>query len=137
MLNCIPIFGKQFNINEISKYTNREIKSSKFYIIYYSASWCQGCAKFQPLFNQFLKDNPDIELIYVSIDINRNSFKRYIKENHINLYVKFDYIKKSGIMDFGGLYIPWIVMFNNKGEEVYNNIGNKLSLSKIKKIVND
>jgi thiol-disulfide isomerase/thioredoxin len=99
---------------------------TKYYIFYYSASWCSPCQAFTPkLVNWYLdniKNNPHFELIFVSSDRSSNDMEDYVKTKHM----PWPAIKFSKIEDFKSTFphqikgIPSVIVCNLKGEIVAN-----------------
>jgi len=46
-------------------------------LLHFSAVWCVPCQKSQPLVDQFLRDNPDIEYTKIDIDKDPDVAKEY------------------------------------------------------------
>lgn len=57
-------------------------KPTKYYVFYYSASWCQPCQKFTPSLVEFYNKhkNPAFEIYFVSSDTEEGDMEGYIKE---------------------------------------------------------
>ncbi len=57
-------------------------KPEKFYVFYYSASWCGPCQQFTPSLVNFYnsKKNPGFEIYFISQDTDEGEMENYIKE---------------------------------------------------------
>lgn len=59
-------------------------KPQKYYLFYYTASWCGPCQKFTPSLVEFYqkhnKGNGDFEIILVTSDSNEDSMEKYASE---------------------------------------------------------
>lgn len=77
-----------------SLYKNKDIKSlpNKYKLIAFGASWCPSCQTDYPsLIGRYkkLKEQYDIEFIYISIDTNKIEFENYYKEAPFWVYCDF------------------------------------------------
>ena len=59
----------------------RGTKPEKFYIFYYSASWCPPCQRYTPSLVKWYEDNKNdnFELIFISSDRDKSSMTNYVK----------------------------------------------------------
>lgn len=97
---------------------------TKYYIFYYSASWCPPCQAYTPQLVEWyldsIKNNPHFELIFISKDRSEDDMEEYIKTKHM----PWPAIKYSKIENFKSLFphdvsgIPSVIVCNLKGEVV-------------------
>lgn len=77
--------GQQFS--KIKPMNNKIKGNDKYYIILYSASWCPPCRKEMPrvvkLYNERIKNDPNIELILASCDRSKGEAKAWSKEHNM------------------------------------------------------
>jgi thiol-disulfide isomerase/thioredoxin len=59
-------------------------KPAKYYLFYYSASWCGPCHKFTPslvgFYNKHKPDNHDFELVLITSDSDEKAMEKYASE---------------------------------------------------------
>jgi len=121
------IFDKLLDGNLI-KFDGRKIgktefeKPVKYYVFYYSASWCPPCQKFTPSLVEFhnKNKNADFEIFYIPSDNDEKSMEGYMKDKEmpwpalkLNRAEKF---KKE--IDHGVQGIPFIAITTPEGEVV-------------------
>jgi nucleoredoxin len=95
----------------------------KFYLLYYSASWCGPCRQVTPKLVEWYNTNksPDFELIFVSRDNDEKSMEGYLKEDTMPWPAfKFSVVEKE---DGFGKYrngggIPHLVVLKTDGTVV-------------------
>ncbi len=60
-------------------------KPTKYYLFYYTASWCGPCHAFTPSLVQFYKKhkNDEFEVVLISCDRNEQAMEKYAKEMHM------------------------------------------------------
>lgn len=75
--NLVKLEGKK-----IGKAPKDLAKPEKYYVFYYSASWCQPCQKFTPSLVEFYnkKKNASFEVFFISSDSDEADMEGYIKE---------------------------------------------------------
>lgn len=79
--NDIPVYD--FNTLEPLLYT----KTDKTYIINFWAMWCAPCVKELPYIEQYAKNNPDVEVLLISLDFAEDietKLKPFLKEQNIS-----------------------------------------------------
>lgn len=93
------------------------IKSQKYLILYFSASWCGPCHRFNPTFIKWYNENggkKDFEVILVGSDKDTEGVKDYMKKSEFPWLAfemqgeKFIEIKKK----FGGKGIPCVAVLD-------------------------
>ncbi len=109
-----------FNANG-EKVTPKYLLSQKYVILYFSASWCGPCHKFNPSFFEWYKANgggKNVEVILVGSDTGTDGVKAYMKEQKMPWLAfeqngkQFDAIKAK----YGAKGIPHVVLLNEKDE---------------------
>ncbi len=75
--NLVKLEGKK-----IGKAPKDAAKPEKYYVFYYSASWCAPCQKFTPSLVEFYnkKKNASFEIYFISSDNDEADMEGYIKE---------------------------------------------------------
>ncbi|RPD94284.1 TlpA family protein disulfide reductase [Aureibaculum marinum] len=117
----IPIYN--FEQLEPLLYTD----SDKIHIVNFWAMWCAPCVKELPYLQEFATNNPEIELLLVSLDFTKDidtKLKPFLKKNNINRKVVLldapdanSWIDKI-YPDWSGA-IPFTIIFNNKKRLYY------------------
>ena len=133
-LLCCNAISDNVKMDKLNDYTNIKIKQSKYYLLYYTASWCGACREFCPILKKFLNENKSITMILVSLDFKEKDFNKLIKKEDIKLYIKFKKAKQSKVFDVCGNVMPWLTLLDKDGEVLYKNMGNEKSLKRILKI---
>lgn len=117
------IIVHDFNSLEPLLYSNSE----KIYIVNFWAMWCAPCVKELPIFQEYQKQNPDIELLFISLDFPKDietKLKPFLKEKGI--------ISKVVILDDAASNIwidkidpnwsgalPFTIIFNNNSRSFH------------------
>ena len=116
----IPVYN--FNQFEPLIYT----ESDKTYLINFWAMWCAPCVKELPYIEQFAAQNPEVEVILVSLDFPKDietKLKPFLKEKNITQkVVLLDDADANAWIDkidpnWSGA-IPFTIMFN-KNERLF------------------
>lgn len=98
------------------------VSEAPILLFYYSAHWCPPCRLFTPKLVEFYNTNgggEKFEIIFVSSDRTEEAMFEYMKGEGMPWpAVAYDSIKATGIKEFGGPYIPSLVMFDAKGKLV-------------------
>lgn len=101
----------------------KHIIAQKYLILYFSASWCPPCHKFNPELIQWYKEHnggKDVEIILVGSDSDTAAIKKYMKDQKFP-WLAFTMDKKQfpAIKSkYGGKGIPCIAVLNEKDEIV-------------------
>lgn len=97
-----------------------KVAEAPILLFYYSAHWCPPCRLFTPKLVEFYKANgggEKFEIIFVSSDRSKKAMFGYMEEEGMPWpVIAYDSIKATGIKEYGGPYIPSLVMFDNKGK---------------------
>ena len=114
-------------------------KPTKYYVFYYSASWCPPCQRFTPLlvdfYNKKKPKNTSFELVFVSSDRDEQSMEGYMKEKKM----PWPALKFSAIQDFRGNFqhpvdgIPLVVVCDLEGKIV----GNTRDIGELENLLKD
>jgi len=117
----IPVYD--FEALEPLLYT----KTNKTYIINFWAMWCAPCVKELPVFEQYKKNNPEVEVILVSLDFPEDietKLKPFLKQKGISSTVVLlddpnanSWINKIDPNWSGA--IPFTIIFNNKNRSFH------------------
>ena len=83
--------GLEFTKSDGSKFSFEEVKG-KVLLLDFWATWCGPCRKDHPIVEEIYKniDDPNFEIITISIDKNFEEWNKFFKNNHwegINIYV--------------------------------------------------
>lgn len=116
----------------------QEEKPTKFYVFYYTASWCGPCQAFTPelvkFYNRTKKGNSNFELVLISSDRSEDAMVEYAKDKKM----PWPQLRFSKVNDFRSTFnhgvsgIPAIVVCDLEGNIVSR--GNDLNaLSKLLK----
>ncbi len=109
----------------------KHILSQKYLLLYFSASWCGPCHKFNPDFIAWYKANgggKDVEVILVGSDNDTAAIKTYMKDEGMPWLAfemkgkRFDEIKAK----YGGRGIPVVALLDENDQVVAHSYdGNK------------
>ena len=99
-----------------------EVAKAPYLLFYFSAHWCPPCRLFTPKLVELYNSNgggEKFEIIFVSSDKTEDAMYDYMKGEAMPwAAVDYSKIKGTGIKDFGGPYIPSLVMFDSAGKLV-------------------
>ncbi len=96
-------------------------RPAKYYLFYYTASWCPPCQKFTPKLVEFYnanKGNKDFEIVLITSDRSEDDMEAYA----IDKKMLWKHLKYSKVEDFSekfnhpGSGIPNLVLTDLKGE---------------------
>lgn len=99
-------------------------KPSKYYVFYYSASWCGPCQAYTPrlvaLYNKIKPGNDTFELVFISNDENERSQEAYMKSKKMPWpALKFSQVKTfEKEFDHGVQGIPSVIICDLEGKIV-------------------
>ncbi|MFA6027302.1 MAG: TlpA disulfide reductase family protein, partial [Ignavibacteriaceae bacterium] len=74
-ISMVDISGKSFELYKSKK--------EKVLLVFY-ASWCPHCKIIMPQINELLKMKKNFEVVAVSLDTNREEWKKFIEKNKLN-----------------------------------------------------
>lgn len=119
--DSIPVYN--FDSLEGLLYSEGE----KIHIVNFWAMWCAPCVKEMPIIQEYEKNNPDVEVLLVSLDFPKDietKLKPFLKEKGINskVVVLDDPDANSWIdkvnPEWSGA-IPFTILFNNKNRSYH------------------
>lgn len=113
-------------------------KPTKYYVFYYSASWCAPCQKFTPSLVEFYNKskNPSFEVYFISSDHSEDDMEGYIKDKSMPWpALKLGKVEKfEKEINHGVSGIPFIAIVSPDGTVIEK--GNAYSmLSKLQSLV--
>ena len=128
-------------VDSSGKRITPKLKGKKYFIFYYSASWCPPCQKFTPDLVRFYNSNKALrskyEIILVSSDRSEREQLNYMRQKRMNFpAVKFSKIAISGVNEFmSGSGIPHLSMVDAKGNVLVDDLAWN-AMAKIENILN-
>lgn len=116
--NLVKVSGKS-----LEKCTDAT-KPTKYYVFYYTASWCGPCHRYTPtlvaLYNKIKPDNSNFELVLITNDRDEKAMTGYAVEANM----PWPQLKLSAVRDFGSKFdhgvtgIPAVVVCDLEGKIV-------------------
>jgi len=111
-------------------------KPTKYYVFYYTASWCGPCQQFTPSLVEFYNENKNdkFEIVLISSDSDEDAMEEYAK----NKEMPWPQLKLRKVEDFkkdfkhGVTGIPSVIVCELDGKV----LGNYRDLNALKKLVN-
>jgi nucleoredoxin len=129
--NLVILDGKKFAKHELTA------KPTKYYVFYYTASWCPPCQAFTPSLVDFYEKNKNenFELVLITSDRDEDSMEGYAKDKKMPWpqlkQSKAASFKKS--FDHGVNGIPSVIVCDLEGKIVSANGRNLAELEKLVK----
>ena len=129
--NLVILDGKRLKKHEITA------KPTKYYVFYYTASWCPPCQAFTPSLVDFYEKNKneDFELVLITSDKDEDAMEGYAKDKKMPWpqlkQSKAGSFKKS--FDHGVNGIPAVIVCDLEGKIVSTNGRNLAELEKLVK----
>lgn len=110
-------------------------KPAKYYVFYYTASWCGPCQQFTPELVRFYNrnKNADFEVVLITSDSDEDAMEEYAKEKEM----PWPQLKLKKAKDFKAKFqhgvtgIPSVIVCDLEG----NNLGNHRDLRSLEKLV--
>jgi nucleoredoxin len=95
----------------------------KYYLFYYSASWCGPCVAFTPdlvrFYNRMKTSNPELVVVLVPSDRSAEDSLAYMKKARMSFPgVDYDKMNRSGIPDNPGNSIPAMRLTDENGVDL-------------------
>jgi thiol-disulfide isomerase/thioredoxin len=122
----------------VSSFEDAALENKKFFLIYFSAHWCQPCRLFTPAlvnyYNDAIAKHPELELIFVSRDKSLFGMETYMRETNMP-WPAIDYRKvanKSGILKYAGDGIPDLVLVDSTGKVLADSYQGKEYIGPVK-----
>jgi len=95
--------SKKGKISKQPKFTeaqlNEILSNNKVVLIDFNTQWCVPCKKMMPIIEEIQRENPNVKVIFIDADANKELVKRYQIQG-----------------------VPVFIVFKN-GEEVFRNVG--------------
>lgn len=117
--NLVVLDGTEMKAHTLAK------KPDKYYVFYYTASWCGPCRAFTPTLVEFYKKhkNDNFEVVLISSDRDEKSMEAYAEKNKMPWpHVKFDQVKTfKGKYAHGVRGIPSVIVCDLEGKIVTSN----------------
>jgi nucleoredoxin len=129
--NLVILDGKKFKKHELAA------KPTKYYVFYYTASWCPPCQAFTPsLVNFYNKNkNENFELVLITSDGEESDMEGYAKDKKMP-WPQLKHSKAKSFkskFDHGVRGIPAVIVCDLEGKIVSSNGRNLAELEKIVK----
>ena len=116
-----------------------ELESKDYILVYYSASWCPPCRKFTPELVKYYNKNAskyNFEVILMPSDRSDKAMEKYMKDYKMPWPgVKLKKVKDSNLAQFGGKFIPRLVLLDKKGKLLAE--GENASFKKLEELQKD
>ena len=110
---------------------------SKVVLLDFWASWCAPCRQMSPALKKMyesLKSNKNFEMISISVDRDRNAWKKAVKEDGLTWIMAFDDKGKTG-MNYNVKTIPHTVLLDQEGKIVALDLHGQELENKIKSLL--
>jgi nucleoredoxin len=129
--NLVILDGKKFSKHELTA------KPKKFYVFYYTASWCGPCQQFTPSLVDFYNKNKNenFELVLITSDDSEDAMEGYAKDKKM----PWPQLKQSEVatfekkFDHGVSGIPSVIICDLEGKIVSTNGRDLAELEKLVK----
>lgn len=127
--NLVILDEKKFKKHELAA------KPTKYYVFYYTASWCPPCQAFTPSLVDFYNKNENFELVLITSDGEESDMEGYAKDKKMPWpQLKHSKAKSfKGKFDHGVRGIPAVIVCDLEGKIVSSNGRNLAELEKIVK----
>ncbi|WP_193211484.1 thioredoxin-like domain-containing protein [Luteolibacter marinus] len=127
--NLLKLDGKRLKKFELTE------RPEKFYVFYYTASWCGPCQQFTPSLVEFYNEhkNENFEIVLITSDQDEDSMEEYAA----NKSMPWPQLKLKKANDFkkefkhGVTGIPSVIVCDLEGK----NLGNFRNLAELEKLV--
>lgn len=128
----VPYSQRQsYVIRDVSDSLLSDYLNNKVTLVLCMATWCTNCKEDASAISEFMKQNPDVQVIIVAQDPEKSDVESYLKETNQNWFVIFDPKKTiRAYLDPGKTTIPNTYLLNEKGE-VINKYEGKMSYDEL------
>lgn len=137
------------NGKRVGKFDDAPLANTKYFAVYFSASWCGPCRAFTPDLVKWYKEtkpkHPEFELIFVSSDQDENSMEAYMSGDQMP-WPALKYTKarsNKSLRQYAGRGIPCLVLLDAEGKvlshsyEGQNYVGPRKVLKDIEQTLGD
>jgi nucleoredoxin len=114
------------NGKRVGKFDDTSLANTKYFAVYFSASWCGPCRAFTPDLIKWYNDkkpkHPEFELIFVSSDHDENSMEAYMAGDKMPWpALKYSRIRSNqSLRQYAGRGIPCLVFLDAEGKVLSN-----------------
>ena len=105
-----------------NRFQKAETKISKYYLLYFSASWCPPCRKLAPkmvnFYNESVKNNQEVEMVMFSLDKTDKAALKWAKEENFPWAIVLSPKEKVPqlMISYAPSYIPYYVLVDKRGK---------------------
>jgi nucleoredoxin len=105
-----------------ARFDDAQLANTKYYAVYFSASWCGPCKAFTPdlvkWYNEQKPKHPEFELIFASNDMDENAMEAYMAEDKMPWpAIKYSKVKSAkNVQELSGKGIPCLVFLDADGK---------------------
>lgn len=129
--NLVILDGEKFKDHKLTQ------KPKKYYIFYYTASWCGPCKAFTPQLVKFYNEhkNENFEIVLISADRDQKSMESYASSHKMPWpQLKFSQLGTfQGKFDHGVRGIPSVIVCDLEGKIVSRDGSDLVALEKLVK----
>jgi nucleoredoxin len=110
----------------VGKFDDASLTDTKYFAVYFSASWCGPCRQFTPELVKWYNDNkpkhPEFELVFVSDDKDENSMEAYMAGDKMPWpALKYSKVRSAKpLRQYAGRGIPCLVFLDADGKVLSN-----------------
>jgi len=114
------------NGKRVGKFDDAQLANTKYFAVYFSASWCAPCRAFTPdlvtWYNENKSKHPEFELVFVSSDTDENAMEAYMSGDKMPWpALKYSKIKSNkSLRQYAGSGIPCLVFVDADGKVLSN-----------------
>jgi nucleoredoxin len=110
------------NGKRVGKFDDASLANTKYFVVYFSASWCPPCRQFTPELVKWYNDkkprHPEFELVFVSDDQDETSMEAYMATDKMPWpALKFSKARSNkSLRQYAGRGIPCLVFLDADGK---------------------
>jgi nucleoredoxin len=114
------------NGKRVGKFDDAPLTNTKYFAVYFSASWCGPCRAFTPdlvkWYNENKPKHPEFELVFVSSDQDENSMEAYMAGDKMPWpALKYSKVRSNkSLRQHAGKGIPCLVFLDADGKVLSN-----------------